>query len=497
MSPPIGLGLRGALHVSGCTSDAGKSTVVAGLCRLLARKGVSVAPFKAQNMALNSYVTRGGDEIGRAQGVQALAAGIEPTAAMNPILLKPTSDRSSQVIVMGQPVGVMDAVEYHEHKPKLLAMVLEALADLRSQYDVVLCEGAGSPAEINLLAHDIVNLRIAVEAGMRAVVVGDIDRGGVFAHLFGTVELLPPEFRATVGGFIINRFRGDPALLGDGMATLQARCGVPTLGVLPMLEGLWLDGEDSVALGAPIPSAGPALADPLEVVAVRLPRLSNYTDLDALALEPGVSVRYVADAASIGHPDLVVIPGSKETVADLAWLRAQGIDAAVAASGADLLGICAGYQMLGERITDDIESGAGEMGGLGWLPGVSTVFGGEKVLRQHDGAHAGGYQIHHGRVSGPAGGGWVPLDDGDEGTVRSDGQVRGTTLHGLFEHDAFRSQFLVDLAARRHKRFLPGGVVFADARTARFDTIADAIEHHLDLDALGALISDRSSRRLA
>ncbi|MGN6694409.1 MAG: cobyric acid synthase [Aquihabitans sp.] len=371
----IGSGLRGALHVSGCTSDAGKSTVVAGICRLLARNGVAVAPFKAQNMALNSYVTRTGDEIGRAQGAQALAAGIEPTVAMNPILLKPTGERTSQVVVNGQPIGVMTAAEYHEHKPELRRMVLESLASLRERFDVVLCEGAGSPTEINLLDHDIVNLSIARDSGMRSIVVGDIDRGGVFAHLYGTVALLPEDLRATVGGFVINRFRGDPALLGDGMDQLEAACGVPTLGVLPMLSGLWLDGEDSVALGVPIPSAGPALADSLDVVAIRLPQLSNYTDLDALALEPGVSVRYVADAASVGRPDLVVIPGSKETVLDLAWLRAQGIDGAIAASGADVLGICAGYQMLGRTISDGFESRAGDVTGLGWLPGVTPIRG--------------------------------------------------------------------------------------------------------------------------
>ncbi|MEO6629287.1 MAG: cobyric acid synthase [Aquihabitans sp.] len=474
--------------MSGCTSDAGKSTVVAGLCRLLARNGVSVAPFKAQNMALNSFVTRAGDEIGRAQGSQALAAGLEPTVAMNPILLKPTGERTSQVVVMGQPIGVMTAAEYHEHKPELRMMVLEALAGLREEFDVVLCEGAGSPTEINLLDHDIVNLSIARDAGMRSIVVGDIDRGGVFAHLYGTVELLPKDLRATVGGFLINRFRGDPALLGDGMDQLEAACGVPTLGVLPMLTGLWLDGEDSVALGVPVPSAGLALADSLEVVAIRLPQLSNYTDLDALALEPGVSVRYVADAASVGRPDLVVIPGSKETVIDLGWLRAQGIDAAITASGADVLGICAGYQMLGDAITDEVESGAGVVRGLGWLAGVTTEFGGTKVLRQHDGDRASGYQIHHGQVSGPVNGGWVPLDDGDEGTVSRDGRIRGTTLHGLFEHDAFRLAFLIELADRRGKRFTPAGVVFAAARQARFDTIADAIETHTDLDALMTLI---------
>ncbi|HMQ24352.1 MAG TPA: cobyric acid synthase [Acidimicrobiales bacterium] len=482
-------GLRGALHVSGCTSDAGKSTVVAGLCRLLARRGVSVAPFKAQNMALNSYVTRTGDEIGRAQGAQALAAGLEPDVAMNPILLKPTGERSSQVVVMGQPVGVMTAAEYHEHKPELRALVLDALGELRRRFDVVLCEGAGSPTEINLLAHDIVNLSIARDGGMRSVVVGDIDRGGVFAHLYGTVALLPEDLRSTVGGFLINRFRGDPALLGDGMAQLEVACGVPTLGVLPMLPGMWLDGEDSVALGVPVPSAGPARADPLSIVAIRFPQLSNYTDLDALALEPGIAVRYVADAASIGRPDLVVLPGSKETVADLAWLRAQGMPPAIEESGAEVIGICAGYQMLGDTIVDHVEARVGSVAGLGWLSGVHTTFGADKVLRQHAGALAGGYQIHHGRVAGPAGAGWVPLDDGAEGTVRADGSVRGTTLHGLFEHDGFRTSFLVDLAARRGKRFVPAGIGFASARQARFDAIADAIEAHVDLAALEALIA--------
>lgn len=475
--------------MSGCTSDAGKSTVVTGLCRLLARNGVSVAPFKAQNMALNSFVTSTGDEIGRAQGAQALAAGIEPTSDMNPVLLKPTSNRTSQVVVRGRPVGVMSAVEFHRYKAELWPLVLDSLAALRARYDVVLCEGAGSPAEINLLAGDIVNLRVARDAEMAAVVVGDIDRGGVFAHLFGTVAVLPDDLRATVQGFLINRFRGDPALLGDGLADLERRTGVPTLGVLPMLDGLWLDGEDSVALGVPLPSSGPPLADPLEVVVVRLPRLSNYTDLDAVASEPGISVRFVADAAAVGHPDLVVIPGSKETVSDLAWLRSQQLDRAIAASGAEVLGVCGGYQMLGDAIVDTVESAAGEVAGLGWLPGVRTVFGAEKVLRRHHGDTASGYQIHHGRVDAPADSGWVPWVDGAEGSVRADGHVRGTTVHGLFEHDGFRAQFVADLAMRRGKRFVPAGVSFAAARQARFDSIADAIEAHVDLDRLVSLIS--------
>ncbi|HEY4331231.1 MAG TPA: cobyric acid synthase [Ilumatobacteraceae bacterium] len=483
----IPAGLRGALQVCGTTSDAGKSTLVVGLCRLLARNGVSVAPFKAQNMALNSFVTSTGDEIGRAQGVQALAAGIEPLAAMNPILLKPTGERASQVIVMGHPIGVMTAVEYHERKPELLEMVLEALAGLRRRFDVVLCEGAGSPAEINLLDRDIVNLRIAREGGFAAIVVGDIDRGGVFAHLFGTVALLPADLRPLVRGFVINRFRGDPALLGDGLADLEHRSGVPTLGVLPMLDGLWLDGEDSLALDVPAPSAGPPRADSLDIVVIRLPRLSNYTDTDALSLEPGVSVRYVRNAAAVGRPDLVILPGSKETVRDLEWLRAEGLDAAVRASGADVLGICSGLQMLGERIVDEHESHAGAVDGLGWLPGVTTEFGADKWLQQRVGPEVRGYQIHHGRVSGGAG--WVPLDGEVEGAVSADGRVRGTTLHGLFEHDGFRARFLVELAARRGKRFVPAGVSFASARAQRFDVIADAIEEHLDTDALWRLVA--------
>ncbi len=482
----IPTGLRGALQVCGTTSDAGKTTLVVGLCRLLARNGISVAPFKSQNMALNSFVTDNGDEIGRAQGVQALAAGIDPEAVMNPILLKPTSDRGSQVIVMGHSIGVLSAADYHERKPELLAMVLEALAELRARFDVVLCEGAGSPTEINLMERDIVNLRIAKEGDFPAIVVGDIDRGGVFAHLYGTVALLPDDLRRLVKGFVINRFRGDPTLLGDGLRDLERLAGVPTLGVLPMLPGLWLDGEDSVALDVPAPSAGPPIADALDIVVVRLPMLSNYTDTDALSLEPGVSVRYVRDSGVIGRPDLVVLPGSKETVSDLAWLRASGFPAAIEASGAEVLGICSGLQMLGDSITDEHESRAGVVAGLGWLRGVSTEFAADKLLRQRRGPEASGYQIHHGRVSG--GVGWVPLPDEIEGAVSPDGRVRGTTLHGLFEHDAFRERFLVELAQRRGKHFAPTGVVFAHARVRRFDIIADAIEEHLDVAALVRLI---------
>ena len=304
----------GALMVCGTTSNAGKTTVVAGLCRLLARAGVRVAPFKAQNMALNSVVTPSGHEIGRAQGLQAAAAGVEPTPEMNPILLKPTHDASCQVVVHGKPIGAMTAAEYHRLTPRLLPLVLESLADLRAGFDVVLCEGAGSPAEINLLDHDIVNLRVAVEADIPAIIVGDIDLGGVFAALYGTLALLPEHYSRLVHGFVINKFRGDPALLLDGCAQLQTRTGVPTLGILPYLDGLALDAEDSLSLR---PDAGGAPGG-IDVAVVRLPRIANFTDLDPLRCEPGVSVRFVETPAALGRPDLVVLPGTKSTVGDLA-----------------------------------------------------------------------------------------------------------------------------------------------------------------------------------
>ncbi len=467
--------LVGGLMVCGTASDAGKSTLVTGLCRALARRGVRVAPFKAQNMALNSYVTPDGLEIGRAQGVQALAAGLEPDVAMNPILLKPTGERSSQVIVQGRPIGVMTAAEYHAAKPSLLPMVLDALAELRNRFDVVLCEGAGSPAEINLLDHDLANLRIAAEAGLRAVVVGDIDRGGVFAALYGTVALLPDAYRRLVGGFVINKFRGDPALLFDATADIERRCGVPTLGVLPMLapDLVAFDAEDSLALDGPRPASGPARADSLDVAVVRLPYISNVTDLDPLGLEPGVTVRLVRNVGELGRPDLVVLPGTKATVADLAWLRAGGWPAAIETSGADVLGICGGYQMLGDKIDDPVESGAGVVEGLGWLP-VRTVFGAGKVVRR---VGATGYEIHHGRVVGDA-------------DTSPDGRVRGTSVHGLLEDDAERTALLTAVAGHRGKHFVPAGVSFAAARTARFDALADAIEAHLDGPALERLIEE-------
>jgi adenosylcobyric acid synthase len=477
--------------VCGTSSDAGKSHVVTGLCRLLARRGAKVAPFKAQNMALNSYVTPGGHEIGRAQGVQALAAGAEPEVAMNPILLKPTGERTSQVVVMGRPVAHLDAAAYHERKPELLAVVLDALADLRDRFDVVICEGAGSPAEINLLDNDIVNLRVAAEAGLPAIVVGDIDRGGVFAALYGTVALLPENYRRLIKGFVINKFRGDPALLVDGLLDLEARTGVRTLGVLPFVHDVALDAEDSLALSGPRPSAatGP-VADALDVAAVRFPRLSNFTDLDAFAIEPGVSVRMVEHAGALGDPDLVVLPGTKATVADLEWLRGRGLDRAIRQRDVLTVAVCGGYQMLGTRIVDHVESGRGAVDGLGWLD-VETTFATAKTTRQRRGHAMGqrvtGYEIRHGATARGAGAsGWVHLDDvhgtADDGAVDPDGRVLGTSLHGLFEEDGFRATFLCEVGRRRGKTFVPAGVSFGAAREAQFDRLADLLDAHLDLE---------------
>ncbi len=440
--------MHGALMVCGTGSDTGKSHVVTGLCRLLHRRGVRVAPFKAQNMALNSFVTPSGHEIGRAQGVQALAAGAPPEVAMNPILLKPTGERTSQVVVMGEPIGHLDAADYHAEKPKLLETVLAACADLRRRFDVVILEGAGSPAEINLLDHDIVNLRVADELGVPAIVVGDIDRGGVFASLYGTVALLPDRYRRLVRAFVINKLRGDPALLGDGLSELEARAGVPVLGVLPFVHDVALDAEDSLALAGPRPvAAAPACADGLDVAVVRFPRLANFTDLDALAIEPGVHVRYVETPAALGRPDLVILPGTKATVADLEWLRSRGMDRAVfEGTDALVLGICGGYQLLGRTIGDPVESGRGDVAGLGRLD-VDTVFQPTKLTRQRRGESMGqratGYEIRHGRVTRRNGSeGWIHLDDcygrEDDGALDAEARVLGTSLHGLFEQDGFR-----------------------------------------------------------
>jgi adenosylcobyric acid synthase len=487
--------MRGALLVAGTTSDAGKSVLVAGICRWLARRGVSVAPFKAQNMSNNSVVTPDGGEIGRAQAMQAAACGIEPGVRLNPVLLKPGSDRCAQVVVLGQVRGTVSARSYRDRKAELLEIVVRTLTALRTEYDVVICEGAGSPAEINLRSTDIANMGLAQAAGLPVLVVGDIDRGGVLAHLFGTLALLSPADQALMAGFVINKFRGDPDLLAPGLAQLQALTGRRCYGVLPFCEGLWLDAEDSLGhvadgvVGRPAPPHGTQW---LRVAAVRLPRISNGTDVDALACEPGVAVRYVTEPSWLADADLVVLPGSKSTVADLSWLRRTGLADAVTAhaeAGRPVLGLCGGYQMLARCITDHVESCAGEVAGLGLLD-LEVVFDPVKRLARAAGTALGepvtGYEIHHGRVVHH---GEQPLISGaEEGSDR--GHVLGTHWHGLLENDAFRRALLRRVA---HLAGRPGfqpapDTSFAAVRATQLDLLGDLVEAHLDTDALLELI---------
>jgi adenosylcobyric acid synthase len=475
------------LLVAGASSDAGKSVLTAGICRWLARRGVKVAPFKAQNMSLNSFVTRDGAEIGRAQAMQAAAAGIEPEAAMNPVLLKPGGTGSSQVMVLGTPVAEADALSYRDLKPGLLRTALGCLADLRARFDVVICEGAGSPAEINLRATDIANMGLARAAGLPVIVVADIDRGGAFASLFGTLALLSAEDQALVAGFVLNKFRGDARLLDPGLRMLARVTGRPTLGVLPWTGGLWLDAEDSLGLGSE-PTAGPPPVgrDVLRVAVVRLPHISNFTDTDPLAAEPGVVVRFVSTPGEIADADLVILPGSRATVADLAWLRERGLADAVtarAAAGLPVLGICGGFQMLAREIRDDVESGAGLVPGLGLLPAV-VRFGPGKVLRRRTGTAFGeaatGYEIYHGAVTVEGGG---PFPGGC-----ATGEVRGTSWHGIFESDGFRRLLLRQVASAAGRGFEPADTVFEAIREHRLDVLADLVDQHLDTAALLRLI---------
>ena len=487
-----GSALTGALLVAGTTSDAGKSIVTAGICRALVRRGVRVAPFKAQNMSLNSMVTRGGAEIGRAQAMQAAAARVEPEAAMNPVLLKPGGDGRSQVVLMGKPLTDVDAISYRPLKPQLMAAVTGALADLRTRFDVVVCEGAGSPTEINLRATDIANMGLARAAGLPVLVVGDIDRGGVFAALHGTVALLCPEDQALVAGFLVNKFRGDARLLAPGLEMIRSTTGRRVLGVLPWTDGLEVDVEDSLGLArfGSARARGRAVRETLRVAVVRLPRISNVTDVDALAAEPGIALRLVTEPEELADADLVVLPGTRATVADLGWLRERGLAAAItehAVGGRPVLGICGGYQMLARSIWDDVESRAGTVAGLDLLP-ATVRFGAAKVLGRPLGAALGhpvqAYEIHSGVVTADGG---EPFLDGCTA-----GPVWGTTWHGAMENDGFRRVFLCAVAEQAGRDFVPASdadaVCFADVRERRLDVLGDLVEQHVDTAALLELI---------
>jgi len=477
------------LMVQGTTSDAGKSTLVTALCRWLVRQGVAVVPFKPQNMALNSAVTADGGEIGRAQAVQAQAANLAPHTDMNPVLLKPNSDTGSQVIIHGRAVTSMNAVAYHDYKAIAMQAVLASHARLSERFPVVMVEGAGSPAEINLRANDIANMGFAEAVDCPVLLIADINRGGVFAHLVGTLELLSPSEQARVKGFIINRFRGDIALLQPGLDWLQARTGKPVVGVLPYVMDLHLEAEDGIDRRQIDKSA-----DVLKVVVPVLPRISNHTDFDPLRLHPQVDVQFIGPGQPIPAADLIILPGSKSVRADLAYLRANGWDTAVARHlryGGKVLGICGGLQMLGEHVHDPLglEGPAGSSAGLGLLA-FSTTLEEEKQLRNVRGrlllenVEVSGYEIHAGVTSGdalsnPA----VYLDDGRHDGARSvDGQILGTYLHGLFETPAACSALLRWAGLQDVQ-----DVDYHALRERDIERLADLVEQHLDTDLLRAL----------
>lgn len=477
------------LMIQGTTSDAGKSTLVTALCRWLRRQGVSVVPFKPQNMALNSAVTADGGEIGRAQAVQAQAAGLAPHTDMNPVLLKPNSDTGAQVIIQGRAIGNMHAVAYHDYKQVARAAVLESHARLAAQYPVVMVEGAGSPAEINLRAGDIANMGFAEAVDCPVLLIADIDKGGVFAHLVGTLELLSPSEQARVKGFVINRFRGDIALLQPGLDWLEARTGKPVLGVLPYLMDFHLEAEDAVQVLQPDKDR-----EVLRVAVPVLPRISNHTDFDPLRLHPQVDLQFIGPGQAIPPADLIILPGSKSVRADLARLREHGWDDAIARHlryGGKVLGICGGLQMLGTRIDDPhgLEGPAGSSAGLGLLD-YHTVLEPEKQLRNVRGRlvlgelDVSGYEIHAGVSSGPAlASPAVRLDDGrSDGAFSADGQVMATYLHGIFEQPQACAA-LLGWAGLREAR----PVDYHARRERDIERLADLVEAHLDTRLLREL----------
>lgn len=504
--------LAPTIMVQGTASSAGKSLLVTALCRFFRREGLRVAPFKSQNMALNSAVTADGLEIGRAQAVQAEAAGILSCVDMNPILLKPEHDRRSQVVVLGKPIGSMTATEYHEYKPRLSTVIEGSLTRLRTDYDLVVMEGAGSPAEVNLKSRDIVNMHVAKLADAPVLLVGDIDRGGVFASFVGTMELLDPDERARIAAFVVNKFRGDLALLTPGLSFLTERTGKPVLGVVPYLPHLRIVDEDSISLEDRASRRRPSCQE-LDIVVVRLPRISNYDDVEALEHEAGVVVRFVEQPEDVQGADLVILPGSKSTAADLAWLRASGIVGAIesrAREGKPVLGICGGCQMLGEAIDDPhgAESTETQVCGLGLLA-LRTRFEQEKITAQvlarvvhpsfltngetvQEDLH--GYEIHMGMPE-PTHAQSSPFEIRSrngrmelrrDGAISSDGMVVGTMLHGLFENEVIRTRTLAFL--RRHKGLRECAAPHSiPSKQAEYDRLAAVVREHIDCRLLWRL----------
>ena len=498
------------LMIQGTSSSVGKSLLVTALCRRFAQYGVRVAPFKAQNMSNNAAVCSDGAEIGRSQFVQAVAAGVEPTAMMNPILLKPEGNARSQVIVMGRPWRSLAAGEYYGHKQALWDVVTTVLDRLRAAYELVIIEGAGSPAELNLQAGDVVNMAVAQYTRAPVLLAGDIDRGGIFAQLLGTVWLLAPEHRALVRGLVVNKFRGNLALFTDGARILEARSGLPVLGVVPFLPDVYLPEEDSATLDESIRSASPH-PETIDIAVLRLPRIANFDDFSPLAAEAGVSLRYVSSHATLGQPHAIILPGTKSTMADLLWLREQGLDQAIitlAAGGTAVVGICGGYQMLGKRIRDPhgVESSQPDMPGLGLLP-VETLFACTKTTHQVTAQMRGGpgwlaslhshmiqgYEMHMGHTVSQHP--WLDITrrshtsvSQQDGATDATGRVWGCYLHGLFVNDALRHAWLRSLGWTPPRQLIsPAG-----AFQLTLDTLAKHVEAHLNMEQLEAIIWDNS-----
>ncbi len=489
--------LMRAIMVVGTTSHAGKSLLVTAICRILSRRGWRVAPFKAQNMALNAYVTTSGGEIGHAQAVQAWAAGVSPSVEMNPVLLKPQGDMTSQVILKGRAVGKVGASDYYEQYFEIgWQAVEESLQRLSEEFDLLVCEGAGSPAEINLKHRDLANMRVAKYLNAPTLLVVDIDRGGAFAHVVGTLELLDPDERALIKGIVINKFRGQRSLLQSGIDWLQERTGIPVIGVIP-----WLDqsfpAEDSLSLFDRPTHVG---SGEINISVLRLPRISNFTDFDPLEAEPSIHLRYISPKPPLGHPDALIIPGSKTTIADLIILHKTGMTEEIqnyVAAGGTVLGICGGFQMLGKILADPegIEGQEGRYKGIGLLP-LKTVIAGQKVARQRQvtsnlpqaGLPVSGYEIHQGRtrpIDEAPTGFQALFDDPSLGVVDETQSIWGTYLHGIFDNGPWRRAWINRLRQQRGLKSLPTGVAnYREQREFIFDTLADTIEPYLDLSAL-------------
>ena len=491
--------------IQGTMSNAGKSLIAAGLCRIFAQDGYRVAPFKAQNMALNSYITADGLEMGRAQVVQAEAAGVEPEARMNPILLKPASDTGSQVIVNGEILGDMNAREYFAYKPKLLPVVQEAYESLAKDYDIIVIEGAGSPAEINLKDEDVfVNMGMAKIADAPVLLVGDIDRGGVFAQLIGTVDLLEPDERERVKGLVINKFRGDVSILEPGLRMIEERCGIPVVGVAPYLD-VDIDDEDSLSERLNTEQT-PAV---LDIAAIRFPRLANFTDLAPIDQEDGVSLRYIRKPEEMKEPDLIILPGTKNTMYDLKFLKESGLEAAIkkrVEKGTPVFGICGGYQMLGETLEDPegLEGGPGmprELAGLGLLP-IRTIFEKTKVrtraageiqnlggpLAELSGTRVTGYEIHMGRSEvAPGAKPLVELHVGEETKIDGAwaGNAYGSYLHGIFEAEGVAEKLLQILAKNKGVELSTANKrSWKEYKEEQYNKLADALRASLDIEKI-------------